>query len=91
MIDYLFEDRPQDDEILIPLTRADAVELRKRLLTGTTKKFLGVEDGAIEDGCFLNPTAEMYEQMKTMPWSTDLMEGSHAQVDNFFRSRLEGH
>lgn len=86
MIDYLFEDRPQDDEILIPLARAYAVELRKRLLNGTTNKFLGVEDGAAEDGCFVNPTAEMYEQMKTMPWSTDLMEGSYAQVDNFFRT-----
>ena len=86
MIDYLFEDRPDEEEILLPLARAYGQELKSRLLSSTTNKFLGISDGADQDGCFLNPTDEMREQMKTMPWSTDLMEGSYANVDNFFKT-----
>ena len=89
MIDYLFEDRPEEEEILIPLARAYGVELQSRLLNGTTNKFLGTADGAAQDGCFLNPTDEMRDQMKTMPWSTDVMEGLYANCKNFFDSNSQ--
>ena len=86
MVDFLYEDRPEEDDIIIPLARAYGVELKNRLLSGTTSKFLGVADGAEKDGCFLNPTPEMYEQMKTMPWTTDLIEGEYGKVDNFLNT-----
>ena len=86
MLDFLYTDRPEEEEILIPLARAYGAELKNRLLNGTCSKFLGIRDGAAKDGCFLNPTPQMREEMKTMPWSTDLIEGAYAKVDNFMRT-----
>ena len=86
MIDYLFEDRPDEKEILIPLARAYWAELWSRLLNGISNKFLGITDGVAEDGSFLRPIDEMHDQMKTMTWSTDLMEGSFTNVNNFFQT-----
>ena len=82
MVEYLFKDAYDDEDVILPIIRAYGTELRNQLLTGSTNKFLGKEHGAEVDGEFLHPTEKQKLEMANCDLTTDKMEGMFGKVDN---------
>ena len=82
MVDYLFKDTYDDEDVILPIIRACGTALRKQLLTGSTNKFLGKEHGAEVDGEYLHPTEKQKLEMSNCDMTTDKIEGMFGKIDN---------